>query len=69
MSNMLGRYRKYVQDTSHLTSIDFLWWDMVEIAEYTYRHGWVTSENSNQILRVNIQNFKSLASKLKIIVK
>lgn len=33
MSDMLGSRQKYVQDTSRLTSIDFLWWDTVEIRE------------------------------------
>lgn len=67
MSGMLGRCRKYVQDMSHLTLIDFLWWDAVEIGEHG-GHGRVTCENSNKILEVNIHNFKSLASKLKSIM-
>lgn len=66
MSDMLGSRQKYVQDTSHLTSIDFLWWDTVEIREQgdTYAK-WQGDlrQFSNNISQV-IQKFSVKNSKL-----
>lgn len=78
MSDMLGSRQKYVQDTSRLTSIDFLWWDTVEIREqgdiYARWQGDLRqfSNNISQVIQnfsVKTQNCTSCYPALKQIMK